>query len=1080
MFRQLVRLVATIFIFFLSTGTAVASYYTTKVIPDSYRNLGTPEDIITLPDGTMWYADSGNSRIVKINSTGEILRTVGRSGANDGEFALTVKSITRDNNGYLYVLDYCSVYKLDFNGGFLKSWGSCGVGAGELSDAKGIHFSTHGNMLLVSDSVNNRIVKYDTDGNVLGGFGSLGTGDGEFNQPHGLTTDSSGNIFVVDTNNHRVQVFQENGTFIRSFGNNTISDPAWLEFPKDAEVLSNGDVLVTSQNSYVIKKFDSAGSVITSWGSQGTGNIQFHAPQYLTQATDGTIWVTDFSLKRLQHFTNSGVFVEVIQNNGQTAGLFTTPYSFDFDSSGNIFVLDDTRRVQKFDPSGNYLSTPILAGVITDGSAYHIAIAPTSQNILVSTEVNVWVFDSTGTFINTLGAHGVWADPPADGTGDGEFNHARGMDFDSTGLLYVVDYFNARVQKFDLAGIADPGGGYLAQWPVMTNPENIFIDANDHIFISPTEYNGVSLDVRQYDTSGAGGTVYLDKFNNGVFGADLYGSISGLYFVGDAGTGVGQFFISDRVQNNVYVYDMPGAVLSERIGSTGSDLTQFDGPNYAKINTTTNDLVVADSFNHRVQLLTAGVKIQNLITSTDVINTANSLSLVTRSVDPGAPESNSLSAELFFGDYIVSDFTVNLTENRDWVNVNAIILPDQSKSLIVKLNPTDAPGVSATHSLYIAKRQGQTSVVICPSALQIADISLACTGGYTLNQGDAGLTVVTVGSQEYWKVSGLTGTGGLSPVSNSYTLDPSATTVPVGDAISLLVTVTSDAGITDTTYTGTAHLSTSPGTSTLPTDYAFSGADAGVHTFNSITFSQAGTYTLTVTDTVDSLRTQSVTITVTSAGGGSDTGSGSTASTDTGSSGSGTDNSAPSCTNAKPTYIPDLFQINVNGSSAKLFFTPNPSINRFYVSYSTNRWAEEHGLEVILGRGGVQALTVSALKPRTTYYFRVRGQNGCMPGDWSKIMKITTRSKGVIKAVPFYKEVLVKSTPSTSTYRSFSGSSPAPVIYQNRTYPTMTPPAIFTTSPTPVVTSVTPYTPPETRITASPASKKICFLWWCF
>jgi len=113
--------------------------------------------------------------------------------------------------------------------------------------------------------------------------------------------------------------------------------------------------------------------------------------------------------------------------------------------------------------------------------------------------------------------------------------------------------------------------------------------------------------------------------------------------------------------------------------------------------------------------------------------------------------------------------------------------------------------------------------------------------------------------------------------------------------------------------------------------------------------------------------------------------------------------SSPSCNDTTPTGISDLFQINVNSTTAKLFFTPISSTNRYHISFSTKPNAEEHGADVTLAREGVQNFTVNLLKPNTTYYFKVRGLNGCMAGNWSNIMKITTKAKGVTKTIPFYK-----------------------------------------------------------------------------
>ncbi len=108
-------------------------------------------------------------------------------------------------------------------------------------------------------------------------------------------------------------------------------------------------------------------------------------------------------------------------------------------------------------------------------------------------------------------------------------------------------------------------------------------------------------------------------------------------------------------------------------------------------------------------------------------------------------------------------------------------------------------------------------------------------------------------------------------------------------------------------------------------------------------------------------------------------------------------NQTPACGDLKPLFIPDLFQINTTKTTAKLFFTPLPDTNQYYISFSTKPTALEHGTLVTLSREGVQNFTVNLLKPNTTYYFKVRGQNGCQPGEWSKVMKIKTNNQKYYK-----------------------------------------------------------------------------------
>lgn len=105
------------------------------------------------------------------------------------------------------------------------------------------------------------------------------------------------------------------------------------------------------------------------------------------------------------------------------------------------------------------------------------------------------------------------------------------------------------------------------------------------------------------------------------------------------------------------------------------------------------------------------------------------------------------------------------------------------------------------------------------------------------------------------------------------------------------------------------------------------------------------------------------------------------------------ESSTKSCHTSKPTSIPDLFQIDVTASSAQIFFTPSLETNQYYISYSESDNAEGHGTLATLGSEGVQNFTVESLQPNTTYYFKVRSQKDCAPGDWSGVITTKTSSR---------------------------------------------------------------------------------------
>jgi hypothetical protein len=91
-----------------------------------------------------------------------------------------------------------------------------------------------------------------------------------------------------------------------------------------------------------------------------------------------------------------------------------------------------------------------------------------------------------------------------------------------------------------------------------------------------------------------------------------------------------------------------------------------------------------------------------------------------------------------------------------------------------------------------------------------------------------------------------------------------AGTTGAGDVYSVTVTAQSAGGSTNPYYTGRVHFTSTDTTATVPSDYTFTQADAGVHTFN-VTLRKAGSQSVTVRDTANSALTGTVTALVTPA-----------------------------------------------------------------------------------------------------------------------------------------------------------------------------------------------------------------------
>jgi hypothetical protein len=86
-----------------------------------------------------------------------------------------------------------------------------------------------------------------------------------------------------------------------------------------------------------------------------------------------------------------------------------------------------------------------------------------------------------------------------------------------------------------------------------------------------------------------------------------------------------------------------------------------------------------------------------------------------------------------------------------------------------------------------------------------------------------------------------------SSVPTALQVSSTATSTTAGTAVQVTVSAVDSAGQVVSGFSGTVHFTSSDGAAILPSDYTFTTADNGVHTFN-VLFKTAGTQTLTVVD----------------------------------------------------------------------------------------------------------------------------------------------------------------------------------------------------------------------------------------
>src|SRR5207244_10750207 len=71
-----------------------------------------------------------------------------------------------------------------------------------------------GSLLVADGLTNGRIAKFDRNGTFVASWGTRGSAPGQLSGVHGIASDRRGRVYVADRSNHRIQVFDQNGTSI--------------------------------------------------------------------------------------------------------------------------------------------------------------------------------------------------------------------------------------------------------------------------------------------------------------------------------------------------------------------------------------------------------------------------------------------------------------------------------------------------------------------------------------------------------------------------------------------------------------------------------------------------------------------------------------------------------------------------------------------------------------------------------------------------------------------------------------------------------------------------------------------------
>ena len=421
--------------------------------PATEARLWSPWGLAFGPDGSLYIADSTNSRIRKVSPRGTIT-TVAGSGARgfDGDGGPATEAsvnfpvaVTVDPMGNLYV----------------------------------------------ADANNQRVRKVDTQGMIstFAGTGDSGfTGDGgpataaQIGRPFDLAAGPAGEIYIADPSNDRIRVVDTEGTINTFAGGGNSTDnglPTDYRLSRPSGVAADSAGVIYISNLFgheilvvtadFIDKIAGAGAR----GFAGDGGPPIEAllnnPEYLAlHEADGetTIYFADNANHRVRAVTDGTIRTVAgtshLAGDGgpATAALLDLPTDVATDASGNLYIADRRNNVIRRVAADGTITT--VAGTGTRGfTAPGSAATETSLDfavgVLVTRSGDLLIADQSNDRVLRVDEGGVarafagTSQPGFEGDG-GPATEARlftpvGLAEDNEGSVYIAERLNDRIRK---------------------------------------------------------------------------------------------------------------------------------------------------------------------------------------------------------------------------------------------------------------------------------------------------------------------------------------------------------------------------------------------------------------------------------------------------------------------------------------------------------------------------------------------------------------------------------------------------------------------------------------------------------
>jgi uncharacterized protein (TIGR03437 family) len=371
--------------------------------PATSAQLSSPNGIAVDASGNLYIADFGNSRLRKVSSSGIITTFAGNGyylASGDGGPAVSALlnaplGVAVDPAGQIFIADSGSsrVRKVDASGTITTFAGNgqaspTGDGGPATSAAvyapQGVALDPSGNVYITTAPA---IRKVDSGGIITSLTANVSS-------PRGIAADASGNLYVAEPSSQVVGKISPSGSASTFAGTGTpgfsgdggLATSAALSFPNGVAWDAAGNVYIADSQNHRIRKVNPAGMITTIAGSSpggfsGDGGLAVNAllssPSGVVVDAAGNLYIADLGNNRVRKIDPTGIITTVAGDSfgfsgdggfAAYAGL-EAPYGVAVDTAGNLYIADSGNgRIRKV--TFGKAAPAVNSGGITNGASF--------------------------------------------------------------------------------------------------------------------------------------------------------------------------------------------------------------------------------------------------------------------------------------------------------------------------------------------------------------------------------------------------------------------------------------------------------------------------------------------------------------------------------------------------------------------------------------------------------------------------------------------------------------------------------------------------------------------------------------